>query len=217
VLAGVTEDVSADKFRNAEVAWSAAGVVTGRFDKVHRVPFGEYVPGRWLVRHVVSLGVIPRDAIPGHGSGELTTTAGPVGIVISFEVFFPQRARSAIRAGGQVLLVPTNTASYTTTQVPASEIASDRIRAWETGRDVAMVAPTGWSAVLDSRGHVLQRSRLVAPAVLEATIPRRTGQTPYVRWGDLPALIAAAALLGGGLGVARAARGFDHSVKPGKP
>jgi len=217
LLAGVTEDVSADKFRNAEVAWSPAGAVTGRFDKVHRVPFGEYVPGRWLVRHIVSLAVIPRDAIPGHDSGELTTTAGPVGIVISFEVFFPQRARSAIRAGGQVLLVPTNTASYTTTQVPASEIASDRIRAWETGRDVAMVAPTGWSAVLDSRGHLLERSRLVDPAVLEVTVPRRTGQTPYVRWGDLPALIAAAALLGGGLGVARADRGFDHSVKPGKP
>ena len=186
----------------------------GRYDKVHRVPFGEYVPGRWLVRHVVSLGVIPRDAIPGHGSGELTTSAGPVGIVISFEVFFPQRARSAIRAGGQVLLVPTNTASYTTTQVPAAEIGSDRIRAWETGRDVAMVAPTGWSAVLDSRGRLLQRSRLVAPAVLEATLPRRTGQTPYVRWGDLPALLAAAVLLGAGMA---AARGLDQSVNSGKP
>ena len=178
----------------------------GRFDKVHRVPFGEYVPGRWLIRHFVSLGVIPRDAIPGHGTGTLATAAGPVGIVISFEVFFPERARSAIRGGGQVLLVPTNTASYTTTQVPAAELAADRIRAWETGRDVAMVAPTGWSAVVDSRGHVLQRTRLVVQTVLEATLPRRTGRTPYVSWGDLPALIVAAALLGAGWGVSRLPR-----------
>lgn len=206
VLAGVTEDVSSDKFRNAVVAWSPAGDVTGRFDKVHRVPFGEYVPGRWLIRHFVSLGVIPRDAIPGHGTGTLATPAGPVGIVISFEVFFPERARSAIRGGGQVLLVPTNTASYTTTQVPAAELAADRIRAWETGRDVAMVAPTGWSAVVDSRGHVLQRSRLVVQTVLEATLPRRTGRTPYVSWGDLPVLVVAAALLGAGWGVSRLPR-----------
>ena len=217
LLAGVTEDVAADKFRNAEVAWSPDGTVAGRFDKVHRVPFGEYVPGRWLIQHVVSLDAIPRDAIPGHGTGEVTTSAGPVGIVISFEVFFPARARSAIHAGGQVLLVPTNTASYTTTQVPAAELAADRIRAWETGRDVAMVAPTGWSAVLDSRGHVVKRSGLVVQTVVEATIPRRTGETPYVRWGDLPALIVAAALLGGGLGVSRPAGRVDRTVNSGKP
>jgi apolipoprotein N-acyltransferase len=202
VLAGVTEDVGADKFRNAMVEWSAGGAVIGRYDKVHRVPFGEYVPLRSLVQHVVSLDAIPRDAIPGHGNGELATPAGPVAITISYEVFFPDRARSAVRAGGQVLLVPTNTASYTTTQVSAAEVAALRIRAWSTGRDVAMVAPTGWSAVVDSHGRLLQRSRLGVPAVIEATLARRTGETPYVRWGDLPVVLAAAALLGAAWGAA---------------
>jgi apolipoprotein N-acyltransferase len=202
VLAGVTEDVGAGKFRNAMVLWSPDGAVTGRYDKVHRVPFGEYVPLRSLVQHVVSLDAIPRDAISGHGTGELATPAGRVAITISYEVFFPDRARSAVRAGGEVLLVPTNTASYTTTQVSAAEVAALRIRAWSTGRDVAMVAPTGWSAVVDSRGHVLQRSRLQVPATLEATLTRRTAQTPWVRWGDLPALVAAAALVGTGWALA---------------
>jgi apolipoprotein N-acyltransferase len=221
VLAGVTEDVGTDKFRNAIVVWSPDGTITGRYDKVHRVPFGEYVPGRWLVRHIVSLGVIPRDAIPGHGSGEVATGAGPVGIVISYEIFFSARARSAIAGGGQVLIAPTNTASYTTTQVPAAEIAADRIRAWETGRDVVMVAPTGWSAVMDSRGHVLRRSHLVVQQVIEATVPRRTGRTPYVRYGDLPTLVAAAVLLGAGLGRGLSdgpgAARVDRAVNPGEP
>ncbi len=216
LLAGVTEDVGADKFRNAIVEWSAGGAVVGRYDKVHRVPFGEYIPLRSLVRHVVSLDAVPRDAIAGRGSGSLATPAGPVAITISYEVFFPDRARSAVRAGGQVLLVPTNTASYTTTQVSAAELAAMRVRAWSTGRDVALVAPTGWSAVVDSHGRVLQRSRLDVPAVLEATLTRRTARTPWVRWGDLPTLVAAALLASGGWALARRRPGPPTAVGGGR-
>jgi apolipoprotein N-acyltransferase len=209
LLAGVTEDIGPTRFRNAMVLWDRSGRITGRFDKVHRVPFGEYIPLRSLIRHVVNLDVIPRDAIPGHGTGEIMTSSGPVGVVISFEVFFSERSRSAIRAGGQVLLAPTNTASYTTTQVPAAEVAAERLRSWETGRDVVMAAPTGWSAVLDDRGRLLQRSGLGTAQVLEATVPRRVGQTPYVRWGDWPVGALAALVL--------ALSQLDQVVNSGKP
>ena len=147
----------------------------------------------------------------------METSSGPVGVVISYEVFFSQRSRAAIAAGGRLLVVPTNTASYTTTQVPAAEIAADRIRAWETGRDVVMAAPTGWSAILDSRGRIRQRSGLVEQTVLQAPVAMRTGKTPYVRYGDLPALVAAAALLGAGLGASRAAPRVDQPVNSGEP
>jgi apolipoprotein N-acyltransferase len=209
LLAGVTEDVGATHFRNAEVVWNSAGRITGRYDKVHRVPFGEYIPLRSIVRHFVSLTFVPRDAIAGHGTGEVATGAGPVAVVISFEIFFPARARSGVSAGGQILLAPTNTASYRDTQVVTAEIAAARLRAWETGRDVAMVAPTGYSDVITSRGRLVARTRLSAQTVLEETIHRRTGRTPYVLWGDLPAVAAAALLLAGGWIAARAAR--DHT------
>ncbi|GAC1321703.1 MAG: hypothetical protein NVSMB12_21990 [Acidimicrobiales bacterium] len=215
LLAGVTEDVGPGRFRNAQVVWDEHGAIVDRYDKVHRVPFGEYVPGRALISTFVSLAAVPRDAIAGHGSGLVRTDRGRFGVVISFEVYFSGRARSAIRAGGEVLLGPTNTASYRGTQVTSSEVATARLRAWETGRDVLLAAPTGYSAVIDSHAHVRQRSSLGARQVLVATVHRRTGQTPYVRWGDAPVLVAAAVLIGGGR-LSRS-RDLDQAVNSGKP
>jgi len=214
VLAGVTEDVGPDRFRNAEVAWGPDGRIIGRYDKVHRVPFGEYVPGRSIIAHLVNLDVIPREAIAGTGSGRLDTAGGPVGVAISFEVFFSARSRSAIKAGGQVLLIPTNTASYTTTQIPSSELAAARLRAWETGRDVVMAAPTGFTAIFDAQGHQRFRTRLGPPALLEATVTRRTGETPYVRYGDRPTVAGAALLVGLGWALARRSRGPSDGPDP---
>jgi apolipoprotein N-acyltransferase len=133
--------------------------------------------------------------------------------VISFEIFFSDRARSGIRAGGQILLAPTNTASYATTQVPAAEIATARLRAWETGRDVVMAAPTGFSAVIDAHGRVRQRSRLGRREVLTAVVHRRTGTTPYLGWGDLPALALGTILVAGSWLVGL----LDRAVNSGKP
>ena len=161
-----------------------------RYDKVHRVPFGEYVPARALVSKVADLSLIPEDAIAGHGPGMLATPAGPLGVVISYEVFYDELARSAIRAGGEVLLVPTNAASYRTSQVPTQEVAASRLRAMETGRDVVQASPTGYSAFVDHNGKVTTRSGLGPAQVLTGTVELRTGQTIFVRFGGQPVLIA---------------------------
>jgi apolipoprotein N-acyltransferase len=193
LVAGVVEDVGTDSFRNAAIAWGPTGTIVARYDKVHRVPFGEYVPARSLIRHVVNLGLVPRDAVPGHGPGLLDTPAGPLGVAISYEVFFEDRVRAGIRAGGQVLLVPTNASSYLTTQIPSQEVAAARLAAWETGRDTLQAAPTGYSAVIGHDGQVRSRTALGRQQVIEATVERRTGQTLFVRLGDLPFVIAALA------------------------
>jgi apolipoprotein N-acyltransferase len=195
LVAGVVTDVSADHFTNTAIAWSPNGVIVARYDKVHRVPFGEYIPARGLVEHVANLSLVPRDAIAGHGPGLLSTPAGPLGVVISYEVFYEGRARDAIRAGGQVLLVPTNASSYATSQIPAQEIAAARLRAWETGRDTLQAAPTGYSALITHDGKVVDRTVLGRQQVIIVTAERRTGQTIYVQLGDLPFLLLAVAIL----------------------
>lgn len=198
LLVGITEPASATSFRNEIVAWGPRGHIVGVFEKVHRVPFGEYVPLRPLFSHFANLSGVPVDAVPGHGTGLMRTPAGPLGLLVSFEVFYAGRSHESVRAGAQLLAVPTNTSSYSTAQVPAQETAAAIVQAVETGRDLVQAAPTGFSAVVTQRGVVLQRSALGRRQVLFATVAFRRGLTPYDHWGDLPVLALAALALASG-------------------
>jgi apolipoprotein N-acyltransferase len=204
VVAGVTVPAPGQRFRNEIVAWGPDGSVVAAFEKVHRVPFGEYVPLRSFISHLADLSAVPEDAIPGQGSGLLRTPAGPLGILVSFEVFYASRSHSSVRAGAELLAVPTNTSSYAAAQVPTQEVAADVVQAVETGRDLVQAAPTGYSTVVTQRGSVLQRSVLGQRQVLSATVALRRGFTPYDHWGDLPVLLLALATLA--LGWARQRR-----------
>ncbi len=195
VVAGVTESGSTT-FRNVAVAWGPDGRILDRYEKVHRVPFGEYIPARGLFERLSDMtALVPRDAVPGRGPGLLDTPAGPLGVVISYEVFFSDRARAAVTAGGQVLLVPTNAASYTTEEVPATEVAAARMRAQEMDRAVLQAAPTGYTAIVLPDGRVAAQGELGTPELLTAAVPLRTGLTPYARTGDLLVLLAVASAL----------------------
>jgi apolipoprotein N-acyltransferase len=198
LVVGITEPASATTFRNEIVAWGPGGHIVGVFEKVHRVPFGEYVPDRPFFSHLADLSGVPTDAVPGHGTGLMRTPAGPLGLLVSFEVFYAGRSHSSVRAGAELLAVPTNTSSYSTSQVPAQEVSAAVVQAVETGRDLVQAAPTGFSAVVTDRGVVVARSDLGRRQVLVATVALRRGMTPYDRWGDLPVLILAALALGAG-------------------
>jgi apolipoprotein N-acyltransferase len=190
-VAGVIEDEGADAFRNWAVAYAPDGDEVGRYEKVERVPFGEWVPLRALLEPIAGDALPARDARIGQTPAVLDTPAGRLGVVISWEVFFGERARDAIGSGGEVLLNPTNGASYEGTQVQTQQVASSRMRAIETGRWVLQAAPTGFSAVVTSEGEVLQRTGVSERAIIYDTVPLRDGETLYVRYGDLPALVFA--------------------------
>lgn len=194
IVAGVVQDEDGDRFRNSAVPWGPDGVMHPRYDKVHRVPFGEWVPARGFFDRLADLSAVPRDAIVGEGPAVVDTPAGRLGVVISYEVFFPDRAREAVRSGGRVVLVPTNAASYRDAQIPSQEVAVARLRALETGRWVVQAAPTGYSAVIDHRGDVRRLGGLGGAEVLQADVDLRTGRTLYMTLGSVP-LVALAVLL----------------------
>lgn len=215
VIAGVVQDSGDDAFTNFSVVIDPDGTFGDRYEKVHRVPFGEYVPLRSLIEPFAGPSLTTRDAIPGKGPAVLRTQDGPFGVVISWEVFFGDRARAAIRDGGQILINPTNGSTYTGTLVQTQQVAASRLRALETGRWTVQVAPTGFSAIIDPDGVVHQRSSISEAKILEATIPRRTGFTLATRVGNLPWFVLALASILAGWALDRGAT--RHTSRERKP
>lgn len=185
-----------DRFRNAAVAVAPAAGLVGRYDKVHLVPFGEYVPLRGFIENFADLSLIPREALAGEGDAVLDTPFGPVATVISFEVYFPERVRSGVQAGGRIITNPTLASSYTTTMVPAQSLASAQLRAVESGRWVLQSSTTGFTAIVDPDGKVVARSGLREPAVLTASAQLRSGHTWATRLGKWPITAVGLLLLG---------------------
>lgn len=191
-LVGVTEDaeyvydVGPGNFVNAQYTVMPDGSVVDRYVKVVRVPYGEYVPLRGLLEALgAPVDQIPSDALAGRGPAVLDVPGvARAAVVISWEVFFGRRTRDGVTSGGELLVNPTNGASYTWTILQTQQVASSRLRAVESGRWVIQVAPTGFSAIIDPDGRVLQRSDISEQRVLTGDVMRRTGLTWYARLGD---------------------------------
>lgn len=179
---------------NYQTAIEPDGRVVDRYDKVRTVPFGEFVPLRGLLEKVAADMLPKRDLRPGTGPAVLETSTGVLGVTISWEVFFDHRSRDAVANGGEVILNPTNGASYWLTQVQTQQVASSQLRALETGRWLVQAAPTGFSAVIDPKGRVILRTSISEQAVLQHRIERRTGQTWATRAGTWPMMLVALGL-----------------------
>ncbi len=195
-LVGITEDVDSQAFTNAQVVVNVDGTLGDRYDKVRRVPFGEFVPLRGALE---SLGApvdrIPRDARAGEGPGLLRIGDSVLAVAISWEVFFAGRANEGVELGAAMLVNPTNGSSYTGTILQTQQIASSRLRAVETGRWVVQVSPTGFSAFVSPDGVVFDRTGVSERRVIVREISLREGRTIYSYIGDQPILILATATL----------------------
>ncbi len=198
LVVGVTEDAG-DAFTNAQIVIAPDGTVADRYDKVRRVPFGEYVPMRGLLASIgAPVDMVPRDAVAGRGRARLdvTTDVGTIrlAVAISWEVFFGGRVNEGVTDGAALVLNPTNGSSYTGTILQSQQVASSRLRAREQGRWLVQVSPTGFSAFVSPSGEVFDRTAVGEAAVIDRTMPLATGRTPYSRTGDAPAVVGLALL-----------------------
>ena len=206
-VVGITEDMNARYFTNAQIVVNEDGTLGDRYDKVRRVPFGEFVPLRGLLEALgAPVDRIPRDALAGSDIARLQVGDTTVGVAISWEVFFSGRANEGIEAGGSMLVNPTNGSSYTGTILQTQQIASSRLRAIENGRWLVQVSPTGFSAFISPTGEVFDRTGVSEQRVLERTINLRSGRTLYSNLGDLPFIVVMVAVLASLASIARKRR-----------
>jgi apolipoprotein N-acyltransferase len=196
---------------NVSLVWDPATGPGEAYVKRHPVPFGEYLPFRDILsRFITRFDRIPRDFAAGDEVGFLTIGALPAGIAICFEIAYDDLVRDAVRAGGQVVVVQTNNATYGGTGQPEQQLAITRVQAVASGRTSLVAATSGISAVIGPDGRISwQTAEFTADSTVTA-VPLRSGLTPAMRVGGLPELVALLALVGlalaGGRGRRRAAR-----------
>ncbi len=186
-VVGITEDAGVNRFTNAQIVVQPNGEITSRYDKVRRVPFGEYVPPG-LRSFLKSIGApvnqIPSDAVPGKEPAILNLQQTDLAVAISWEAFFAGRANSGVESGGAILINPTNGSSYTGTILQSQQLATNSLRARETGRWTLQGATTGFSAVITPQGEITQRIGMGEAKTIIADVPLNTGRTIYSRLGD---------------------------------
>ena len=194
VLVGAVLDGPGDKVRNSGIVWDPTGGPGEMYVKRHPVPFGEYMPFRALARRIsAKVDLVPRDFAQGKVAGGLTLGDVRLGDVICFEVAYDGVVRDAVRAGGRLLVVQTNNATFARSGETHQQLAMGRLRAVEHGRTVLVAATSGVSAVIGPDGRLLDRSRVFTPDLLVQRVPLRSAQTPATRLGLLPELALALA------------------------
>ncbi|MFC6886113.1 MULTISPECIES: apolipoprotein N-acyltransferase [Actinomadura] len=206
VLVGaLTDTPDGEKVENRGIVWDPRTGPGDYYVKRHPVPFGEYIPFRDILTKLITrFERVPRDFAKGTRSGVMGLGPITIGDVICFEVAYDEEVRDV--AGGQVLVVQTNNATYGRTSLPPQQIAMSRLRAVEHGRTILVAATSGISAIVAPDGRMVARSREFVPDIQVARVPARTSRTLSDRLGALPEWTLAALALGAAGAAAWSAR-----------
>ena len=177
---------------NTSILWDE--VLPETYFKQHLTPFGEYIPLRSLAGIVSPLVDDVEDFSPGNGSKTFSIGDIKVAPVICFELIDDELLQQAA-AGSNLLAVQTNSATFGLSAESAQQLSITRVRAIEHGRNIASVSTTGYSAVIDHTGKVLQQTSMGTADTIRAEIGLIEGQTPRDAAGDWALIGVLVALL----------------------
>ena len=189
LLVGALKRTSDNQTLNRAFLFDVDGRVVGSYDKVHLVPFGEYLPLPWLFQYME--GLTAESGAFAHGTGFSSLPLPlrgdrvlPFGVFICFESVFPEITRALVQEGAQFIVNTTNDAWFGQTAAPYQHLSMAIVRAVETGRPLLRAANTGISAVVEPSGRIVQTTQLFDTKVLSVSISPSTELTPYVRYGN---------------------------------
>lgn len=217
ILVGTIEYPPTGGRLNVSLLWDPQDGPVDAYAKQHPAPFAEYVPMRSFARRFS--GAVDRvraDMLPGTEVGLIHLDSARLGRVVGiadvicFEVAYDDLVRDAVAAGGEILVVPTNNATFGWTDESTQQLAMSRLRAIEHGRSTVQISTVGVSAVISPNGVVREQTELFTADQMIATVPLRTELTPATRFGDAVAWsvrgLAVICTLAGMLGAARIRR-----------
>ena len=184
-LDGVAKGAS-EALYNRAFLLNEDGKVVSFSDKVHLVPFGEYIPFPQIFQYLE--GLTAESGAFAHGvqrpAMEIPKSAERLGLFICYEAIFPEISRELVEKGATVLVNITNDAWFGLTAAPYQHLAMAAFRAIETGRSVVRVANTGISCLISPTGSISAATELFETKAFVVDAESRTETTIYVRLGD---------------------------------
>jgi apolipoprotein N-acyltransferase len=190
---------SASEVFNSAALVSPSGEWTARYDKVHLVPFGEYLPFPKLFAFAGGLTKEVGEFKAGDSRAPLNAGGIPLGIFICYESVFPDEVRRFANNGAQVFVNISNDGWYGDSGAYAQHLNQTRMRAIENDRWILSATDTGVTASIDPYGRTVariprkERGTLVAPYALTSVTTFYTRHGDWFAW--LCAIISAVALL----------------------
>ena len=193
---------------NSALFFDENGVMRRKYSKIHRVPFGEYIPFRNLLPKFITNYIdMGRDIVSGTDSTPLVLAPGVnAGVVICYEGVFGYITRKSAQNGANVLIALSNDAWYPQSSEPEQHLANVVMRCVETGLYMVRSGNNGGSGVVTPSGRFTQcytpesnkrpelwRGRTINR--VEVPISQETARTLYVRWGEYFIIILAAIVI----------------------
>ena len=166
---------------NTSILWG--GELPNTYIKQHLTPFGEYIPLRSLARIISPLVDEVEDFSPGDGGKTFSIGEIKVAPVICYELIDDDLLRQAA-ADSNILAVQTNSATFGMSAESAQQLSITRVRAIEHGRNIASVSTTGYSAIINSSGKVVEQTAMGSADSIRAEVGLIEGQTPRDAAGD---------------------------------
>lgn len=183
------------EYYNSAYLLGSDGKPLGRYDKVHLVPFGEYVPFNKLLPFIGKMVKNIGDFRPGQKGTVIKWDNYRLGVQICFEIIFPNLARAVVKNKAALLVNITNDAWYGRTSAPYQHFSMAVFRAIENRRSLVRSANTGISGFIDPNGRIIAATNIFEDAVMTHSVPLIQKTTFYTRWGDLFAMACLAAVV----------------------
>lgn len=176
---------------NSALLVSPSGELNGKYDKIHLVPYGEYVPfGEYL-----SLGSLG-EGIGNFKSGKeiynFSLPQGKFGVLICFEIIFPDLCRRFVKGGANFLVTITNDAWFGRTSAPYQHFSMATFRAVENRVFIARAANTGITGLIDPKGKIVNQGGIFTEEAMNGTIRLSKDKTFYTLYGDVFAWLGSA-------------------------